>query len=85
MDISDGHLEEQKASYRSRLSTVKQLHMTNKDFVVGQLCGHFDALQKDKEFYILVSICVTDVSIVTHSDNTTQCNQCKTVILSFLG
>ena len=50
VDLNNGGLEEQKASYKIRLSRIRKLHMVSREYVTNELCVHFDDLQKDKEF-----------------------------------
>lgn len=50
VDLNDGHLEEQKASYKNRLSEIERLSMVDRASFVKQLSSQIDALQKDKEF-----------------------------------
>lgn len=50
VDLNDGHLEEQKASYKNCLSEIERLSVVDRVSLVKQLCSQIDALQKDKEF-----------------------------------
>ena len=50
VDVNDGGVDKQKTLYKTRLSLIENLCITNRESLMQSLHSHFKDLQNDKEF-----------------------------------